>query len=147
MSTCVKFTELANAFDWASAVGPYENAAYVSRSSGQIWLVSDFDDAGEDPPEDVGDESSYLPVPSKNELDLGRVLALRFAQDRLPESYERVRSFFAKAGAYAQFKHLLDEGGQLDEWYAYELRGTEEALRAWAAQNDIQLTQSPDGEG
>ena len=124
MSTPVELTELINAFHWASTVGPFENEAYVCRATGRIWLISDFDDAGEEPPEDVGDESLYLPVPGKNELDSGRTLALRFVGMHMPESRERVRSFFAKAGAYARFKQFLDAAGPLDAWSLYESQGT-----------------------
>ena len=147
MSTRVKLSDLENAFNWASATGPFENAAYVSRASGQIWLVSDFDDQGDEPPEDVEDESLYLSVPSKNELDLGRSLALAFVQERLPEACERVQSFFSKAGAYARFKDLLEAHGRLEDWYAYEASGVRDALRAWATDNEIEIVEGPNEEG
>jgi hypothetical protein len=141
MSTAVTFSELVEAFEWVSAVGPFENEAYLSLATGRIWLISDFDDTGEEPPEDVGDESLYLAVPSKGELDLGRTLALRFVEENMPESYERARSFFAKAGAYARFKQLLDEAGRLESWYTYEVKGTREALLEWASENGIEVTE------
>jgi Uncharacterised protein family (UPF0158) len=143
MATRVKFSELVDAFDWTSTAGPYENAAYVSRASGRIWLVTDFDDEGEDPPEDVDDESLYLAVPSKSELDLGRSLALAFVQQSLPESYDLVKNFFARAGAYARFKDFLDEHGRLEDWYAYETAGVHEALRGWAAENELEIVEDP----
>ena len=143
MAACVKLSDLMDAFMWTSAAGPYENAAYVSRESGRIWLVTDFDDQGDDPPEDVDDESLYVPVPSKNELDLGRSLALAFVQQSLPESYELVRNFFARAGAYARFKDFLDERGRLEDWYAYETAGVHEALRGWAVENGLEIVKGP----
>ncbi len=111
----------------------------MSVETGKVWLVSDFDDAGEEAPADADDESLYLTVPSKNELDLGRSLALDFASQRLPERSAEIRSIFARPGAYSQFKSLLGAAGMLQAWYAYESNGTEQALRAWAAQNDIEL--------
>jgi len=143
MTARVKLSELMDAFTWASAAGPYENAAYVSRASGRIWLVTDFDDHGEDPPEDVDDESLYLTIPSKNELDLGRSLALAFVQQSLPESYELVKNYFARAGAYARFKDFLDERGRLEDWYAYETAGVRDALREWAVENDVEIIEGP----
>lgn len=137
MVTLVRFTELLDAFEWVSAVGPFENSAYVSRESGKIWLVSDFDDAGDEPPPDVEDESLYLAVPSRRELDLGRSLALQFATERLPDRERDIRGIFGRAGAYGRFKSLLESVGALDAWYAYEASGTERALRAWAAENDV----------
>ncbi|MEO5669651.1 MAG: hypothetical protein ABIR26_03065 [Ramlibacter sp.] len=147
MNTAVGLAELVDAFDWASAVGQFENEAYVCRATGRIWLISDLDDTGEEPPADVGDESLYLPVPSKNELDLGRSLALRFVEEHMPESRERVWAFFARAGAYARFKQLLGEAGQLDSWFAYESQGTREALREWAAENGLEVTEQPGAAG
>jgi hypothetical protein len=122
-----------------------ENA--IGRDSGQIWLVTDFDEGGDEPPEDVHDDSKYLSVPSKKELDLGRNLALRFADEALPNDYERVKGFFAKAGAYTRFKDLLDERGRLEDWYAYEKAGVQEALREWAADNEIEIEEGPHEKG
>ncbi len=139
MSTRVSFSQLLDAFEWVSVVGHFENLAYLSRESGKIWLVSDFDDAGDEPPEDVDDETSYLMVPSKKELDLGRSLALEFIEQELPDCSREVRGFFARPGAYAKFKNLLAKRGALEAWYAYEASGVERALRAWAAENDVEL--------
>jgi hypothetical protein len=139
MSTRVSLSELLDAFEWVSTAGPFENVAYVSRESGKIWLVSDFDDTGDEPPEDADDDSLYLTVPRKAELDLGRSLAIEFTEQELADCSKEVRGFFAKAGAYAKFKDLLAERGALEAWYAYEASGVQKALRAWAAENDIEL--------
>lgn len=135
------FAELLDAFEWVSAVGPFENLAYLSRESGKIWLVSDFDDAGDELPEDADDETLYLMVPSRTELDLGRSLALEFTEQELPDRSGEVSGFFARSGAYAKFKDLLAERGTLEAWYAYEASGVERALRAWAAENEVELAE------
>lgn len=72
-------------------------------------------------------------------MDLGRSLALEFAREQLTDSYDDVRDIFRKAGAYRRFKGLLQARGQLDAWHAYEASGIEQALRAWAEENDIEL--------
>lgn len=139
MNTPVRLSELLDAFEWVSAVGPFQNLAYVCRKSGKVWLVSDFDDAGEEPPEDVDDEALYLVVPGKTELDLGRHLALEFTTQELPDCSSEVKGFFARPGAYARFKDFLAERGALEAWYAFEAHGVEQALRVWAAQNGVEL--------
>lgn len=139
MTTRVRLSELRDAFTWVSVDGPFENVAYVSRASGQIWLVTDYDDVGDEAPEDADDESLYLQVPSQKELDLGRSLVLRFAQEHLPERFDDIRGFFQRRGAYAKFKALLDGCGMLPVWSAYEANGVEQALREWAADNDVEL--------
>ncbi|MET0208359.1 MAG: hypothetical protein ABW220_04920 [Burkholderiaceae bacterium] len=140
MTTRIKLPDLVEAYDWASTGGQYESAAYVTRSTGRIWLVSDFDELGDQPPDDVDDESLYVPVPRQDELDLARRLAVRFAEEHLPEQSEQVASYFSKAGAYARFKNLLMSIDQLDAWLAYRDHGVEAALRAWAADNDIEVS-------
>jgi len=147
MSTRVQLTELVDAYEWASAGGAYDSAAYVERATGRIWLVTDMDDLGEEPPEDIDDESLYLPVPDKNELDLGRALALRFAEEHLAERYGEIRDFFRKPGAYARFKSVLDAADQLDAWHAYEARGIEDALRGWAALQGVEVVDDPAAPG
>jgi hypothetical protein len=144
MNTRIKLPDLVEAYEWASVTGPFENAAYVELASGRIWRVSDFDDMGEDPPEDIGDESLYLPVPGKAELDLGRSLALRFAAEHLPARHGEVRAFFSAPGAYGRFKRLLDESDQVEAWYAYEARGVEEALREWAVDHGVEVVSPGD---
>jgi hypothetical protein len=79
-------------------------------------------------------------VPRQAELDLGRRLVLRFAEQELPRDYDTVRDLFRRKGAYARFRRLLESRGALQRWYDYEERATEEALRAWCQDNDIQLT-------
>ena len=141
----MKLSDLVEAYDWVSVDGPFENLAYISRASGQIWLVTDFDEGGDEPPEDVADESKYLSVPGKRELDLGRNLALRFVAEALPNDYERVKGFFARSGAYSRFKDLLHERGRLEDWYVYEAAGVRQALREWATDNEIEITEDPGG--
>ena len=81
----------------------------------------------------------------KNDLDLGRPLALRFVARELPEQAERVGEFFRHKGAYARFKDLLESEGLLEKWYNFEAESTEKALRDWCAENDIRIVENNDG--
>jgi hypothetical protein len=147
MIMLVRLSGLLEAFEWASASGPFENAAYLDRSSGKFWLVSDLDDSGEEAPEDVGDDSLYLTVPSKSELDLGRNLALRFASEHLPQHSAKVRDFFGARGAYARFKDLLEERGLLDVWYTYESKGPVLVMARVNDSDPLQVSLFPVGGG
>ena len=82
-------------------------------------------------PEDLETSDRYVAVPSKQELDLGARVALRFAQLHLSGQYERIRSIFARPGAYASFKDLLEAGGHLTVWYEFEHNAQREALTEW----------------
>jgi hypothetical protein len=142
MSTTVSFAELLHAFDWVSAVGPFENQAYVSRTTGKIYWASDADELGEELPEDIDDGGLYIAVPHKSDLELGRTLALRYVEEHMPDSYDMVRGFFGRSGAYSRFKRVLEGVGQLDAWHEYEVKAVEEALRGWSEENGFSLVHS-----
>jgi hypothetical protein len=146
-AACVNFEELLQAFDWVSAAGPFENAAYVGRESGKIYWVSEEGGLEEELPSDLEDEALYLPVPHKTDLDAGRGVALRFVEEYVPDAYDRASLYFRKPGAYGRFKLMLEELRRLEAWYAYEKSAMESALREWASENDIQLSEARGAEG
>ena len=70
-------------------------------------------------------------MPHKQDLDLGNRLVFHFVEEHLPDSYESVRDIFRRKGAYSRFRDLLEQHGRVDDWYRYEERATEAALREW----------------
>jgi len=133
----VKYDELSEAFDFVSFAGPMEHQAYIDRTTGKIYWVSE---AVEDElPEDFDESDRYIAIPHKNDLDLGASLVLRFASESLPDQYGRIEGFFRKRGAYARFKELLAAQGRLEQWYAFELKCTEMALKRWCEENDVTI--------
>ena len=86
---------------------------------------------------DVADR--YLEIPHKNDFDLGNQLAFRFVRERLPGQSRRVADIFHRRGAHRRFKELLAAEGCLEQWYAFETEATDQALREWCQENDIQL--------
>lgn len=139
MATKVLLDELMAAYQWVSGGGAagLTCEAYVDRATGEIHWIGEAID--EEPPEDFDDGSLYIAVPQKGDFDLGRSLVLRFAEERIPDSADRVYEYFRRRGAYAQFKSLLDRIGQLDAWHEYEQVATEQALREWCEANDFTL--------
>ena len=139
MSTPVSLSDLIEACDWVdSGEGAgLDCAAYVSLVTGTVHWVGD--DVDEDVPDDIDDGSLYIAVPRKNDLDLGRSLALRFVEEHLPHSLETVHEIFRKRGAYSRFKALLEKAGQLEAWHRYEEAATETALREWCEDNGFEL--------
>ena len=121
-----------------------EHSAYISIDTGEIHWTSDSNPMEEEIPDDLETSDRYIAVPHKNELDLGRVLALRFVEQDLPERYEQAHAVFRKKGAYARFKRLLESEGVLEKWYRFEAESVEKALREWCAENDIQLIANDD---
>jgi hypothetical protein len=136
----VRYADLSMAFDFVSDASPMEHDAYVSLDTGNVYWTSDFDDAfDEDRPDDLETSDSYLAIPHKNELDLGRNLALRFVVHELPMCYEQVEGFFRRQGAYGRFKDLLAHEGALERWYSFETDSVERALRQWCADNGLEI--------
>ena len=138
----VKYDELSAAFDFVSFGAPMEHNAYVSLETGAIYWISETSSLEEEIPDDLEISDRYLAIPHKNDLDLGRNLALRFAEDELPDQYARVDGFFRHRGAYARFKEFLAAEGCLDKWYAFDAESTEKALKNWCAENGITLSRT-----
>jgi hypothetical protein len=141
----VKYDDLSLAFDFVSSGPPMEHRAYVSLDTGKIYWVSELNTLEEEElPEDLEMSDRYLEVPHKNDLDLGRQLVLRFAEERLSHRYNRVIEIFRHRGAYGRLKELLAAEGCLEQWYAFEAEATEQALREWCRENELQLVESDD---
>jgi hypothetical protein len=90
----------------------------------------DLNDVEDDElPEDIGTSDRDVSIPHKNDLDLGRRLALAFVARALPDDYEMARQFFQRRGAYSRFKDLLNRRSVLEAWHHFEEQATNEALR------------------
>jgi hypothetical protein len=74
----VKFSDLLDALEFASFNGPVENSAFIDRETGVCHYVSDEIELDDELPDDLEDSDRYLAVPNKNDLDLGRRLAISF---------------------------------------------------------------------
>jgi hypothetical protein len=137
----VNFDELLAACEWVSFSSPSENEAFVSRITACVHWSSSIVELDDELPEDIGDESIYVSVPHKNDLNLGKHLALSFTEEHLTESYATVSGFFRQRGAYGRFKDLLAQKGQLQSWYDYEAKATEQALREWCAGQGLTIAE------
>jgi hypothetical protein len=135
MSVQVDLGDLVDALEWVSTgeSNALDTHAYVRKRDGQVFWTGEGID--EEPPDDLEDEGAYVSVPDKHELDLGNDLAVRYAEDQLPDSVDKVEGFFHKRGAWSKFKSLLDSVGQLEKWFAYEQAAIEKSLTDWAEEN------------
>lgn len=138
-SAPVKFADLLAAFEWVSS-SPDDSEAFVSRVTGNVHWSSSTMELDDELPEDIEDGSIYVLVPNKHDLNLGKNLALTFAEEQLADSYQTVANFFRQRGAYGRFKDFLERMGCLEAWYNYEAKATELALREWAAEEGLFIT-------
>lgn len=139
MATLVKFEDLLDAFEFVSAGQPMEHEAYLCIETGVIFYHSEFGDNEEPVPDDIDDAEKYLALPHKNDLDLGKRLALRFAEEYLVDVVDDVHQLFRHKGAYGRFKNLVERRGVLQQWYDFEDRSRKEKLRQWCEDNEIEV--------
>ncbi|MGP0170396.1 UPF0158 family protein [Pseudomonas sp. NCHU5208] len=113
-----------------------QTEAFICLATGKTYFRGD-DDEWDELPEDIEDDSKYLLVPGKHDLDLGLALVMRFTYSNAPHLEERIHDIFRRKGAYSRFKELLLANDLLDSWYEYENQATREALEEWASENGI----------
>jgi hypothetical protein len=138
----VRFEDLLTAFEIADTRGSgIENVVYLCRQTGKIHWQTDYDSGEEEDelPDDIEDETKYIQVPDKRDLDLGQRLIFDFVREVLPDDYDDVRDFFRKKGGYRKFRALVERRRVLDRWYAFENDAKDKALRDWCEVNDIKL--------
>ena len=133
----VSLKDLQEAFEFVSATDTGEHQAFLCKQSGKLYCHSELCDDLDILPEDIDDSEKFLPIPDKKELGLGKPLALDFARELLPDDFDDVRQFFSRRGAYARFKDLLHRRACLDQWYDFEAKAEERALRLWCELNSI----------
>jgi hypothetical protein len=134
----ISFDDIENAFLFVSMDQQGIHNAYLCKETGQIFYTSEIGDADE-LPEDVDDPDKYITIPHKNDLELGKALAIEFASKYLPEELDKVYSIFRSKGAYSRYKDLLERKGFLDEWYKYENERQKVALKEWCVENSIEI--------
>jgi hypothetical protein len=123
----MKYSNVEDAFMFVSMSPPEEHYAYLNKETGETYYVSSMGDSAE-LPADLDENDKYFSIPHKNDLNLGRTLVFDFISANLPDEYDRVRLIFSKKGAYARLKELLESKRQLEGWYEFEKKATEEAL-------------------
>ena len=136
----VSLKDIQEAFEFVSAGGEDEHQAFLCKQSGKLYWHSELCDDLDILPDDIDDNEKFLQIPDKRELDLGKPLALDFAREFLPGDFDDVRQFFSGRGAYARFKDLLHRRGSLDQWYDFEAKAEEKALREWCELNSIEVS-------
>lgn len=135
----VKLDHLLDAFEFVSAGQPMEHEAYLCVETGVIHYHSELGDDEEPLPDDIEDSEKYIEIPHKNDLDLGKRLALRFGDEFLSDALDDVYDIFRHRGAYGRFKNLLEHRGMLQQWYEYEEKTRNKALREWCEESGIEL--------
>ena len=134
----IKFREIADAFDYVSFGQPFEHQAYLDIETGKTYWHSEIGDNEEELPDDI-DDAKYIEIPHKNDLGLGKKLAINFIYQHLPNESEKIEAIFRKKGAYSRFKAMLANNDLIETWYEYEANAHEKALREWCEFSEIEI--------
>lgn len=134
----VTFSEIQDAFLFVSSAEYGMHSAILCKDSGRIYCRSEAGDIDELDEEEL-DCDTFIEIPHKNDLDLGRNLVFEFVELHLPDEMTSVQRIFHGRGAYGRFKDLLEQKGMLQRWYDFENLREEEALSQWCTENEISL--------
>jgi hypothetical protein len=135
----VDFFDLLFGFAFVNADVSPDNRACIGLLTGQVHVVAPELGIDEEVPEDFGDPALYVAIPSRRELSLGRDLVLSFVAKFAPDDVATVHEYFSRRGAYPRYRELLERRQLLGDWHDYETVKTDEALRAWCAQQGIAI--------
>ena len=136
----VSWTDLILAFEFVSAGDTGEHQAFLCKQTGKLYWQSDSSDELDELPDDIDDGEKYVQIPDKRELDLGKPLVFDFVGQFLPDDFDEVQRIFSRKGAYGRFKDLLVRRSTLDQWYGFESKAEESALRSWCDRNSIEVS-------
>jgi hypothetical protein len=143
MPPVVSIEDLEYALYWVSA-SEYDNSAFVSRTTGQVYSYGPDGAIDPDAPDDTDDGVEYLAIPSKKELNLGQELVRSFVGEHAPQLQEDVHRLFRQRGAYARYKVLLQRQNLLERWHSYEGSATLRALSQWAEEHGFAVKRESD---
>lgn len=132
----VNLSDIELAIEFVSSDYSFDNQAYVNSETGEIYYSGD--DVDEELPEDIYENDKYLLIPTKQDLDLGKSVALDFTTEVIPDEFNNVYSIFRARGAYSRFKSLLHSLECMEKWYAYENKAMRDAVIEWCKENSIQ---------
>lgn len=133
--------DIESAYEFVSMGEMFSSSAYVSKTTGKIFYLSDdIDDSEEGIPEDIFEDEDYLCIPDKYYLDLGKELVWGFVNQEIPALQNKVRGFFNRPGGYSRYKAFLEELGIVQKWYDFEESRTKEALLAWCQENELNIS-------
>ena len=134
----IKFSDIEDAFFFVSMDQQYLHNAFLCKETGQLFYTSEMGDSDE-LPDDIDTSDKYIDIPHKIDLDLGKDLVIEFISKYLPEELDNVYTIFRRKGAYSRYKDLLEKKGVLEDWFNYENKRQEEALKNWCQENNIEL--------
>ena len=132
------YNDIEMAFDYVSCAPYGTNRAVYDKVADRFLYASDLGDESEIP-DDI-DPDQCIEVPHRHDLDLGHNLVFRFIERTLPEEEATVHRIFARPGAYARFKNLLERRQRLQQWYDFEAAAQRKAIEEWCQDSQVKIS-------
>ena len=135
-----QFETILRAFEFVSAAPLEENQAILNRATGEIVCKTGMLDE-EEFPEEVESSDNFVWIPHRDELDLGRGLAMDFAEEYIPHEKKTVKRMFRfwRKNPFSDFLAFLERLGRIGEWRAFEKQETRYALLDWCDDNEVEV--------
>ncbi len=135
-----QFSLIMDAFEFASAERRGVREAFLCIKTGAMHYRGGGDqNSSEALPHDLRNPQEYIAIPHQVDLGLGKELVFRFAEEKMPDAIQEIRTIFSAPRAYAQFKELLKRRRSLNQWLDYRTRARDEALRGWCEEREIEV--------
>lgn len=134
----MSYDKIEDAFNYISEGQPGDRRAMVHRGTGKVFLESvksEFDRI----PAEFENDSDYLLIPSRQDLDPGKGLILEFFNTHAQSEVPQVKAIFSRSGAFRNVKALMRSLQLLDFWHLYEEQRIEELLRKWCQDKGLSI--------
>ena len=132
----VRLDDLRLALESTSSY-PEPRAAWIEVSTGRV--VVDDDEHDDPAPSSDHDASGWIPMPDKQDLGLGRPLAMRFAAEHVSDRVPEVARIFERSGAWSRFGRWLEDMDRQDDWYRFSDAATDRARVDWAREHGLDV--------
>jgi hypothetical protein len=90
-------------------------------------------------PDDIEDETKFVPVPTRPAFGLGAPLVFAFVKLAIPEHDREISDIFSRRGACRRFKDFLSRNGKLNAWSKFEEQAQLEVVREWCKENGLEV--------
>ncbi|MBW2186400.1 MAG: hypothetical protein JRG71_08390 [Deltaproteobacteria bacterium] len=134
----MSYDTIEDAFNYISEGQPGDRRAMVHRGTGKVFLESVKSEFDKIPPE-FDNDTDYLLIPSRQDLDPGKGLILEFFNTHAQSEVPQVKAIFNRSGAFRNVKALMRSLQLLDFWHLYEEQRIDELLRKWCQDNGLPL--------
>lgn len=134
----MSYDTIEDAFNYISEGQPGDRRAMVHRGTGKVFLESVKSEFDKIPPE-FDNDTDYLLIPSRQDLDPGKGLILEFFNTHAQSEVPQVKAIFNRSGAFRNVKALMRSLHLLDFWHLYEEQRIDELLRKWCQDNGLPL--------